>query len=113
MLVWYRDIQYGSVNHVTATTNNLPSTGSKGSLLVVDSPLDPVRRDASIIDGTTLKNMPSRAQSSNAAFQHVGHAVRSRSASSPSATSNANACTTVPALAAVTGFDDRNSYYPV
>ena len=111
MLVWYRDIQYGSVNHVTTTTNNLPSTGSKGSLLVVDSHFDPVRRDASIVDGTTLKNMPSRAQSSNAAFNTWGTHPFTE-CFQPVATSNANACTTVPALAAVTGFDDRNSYYP-
>ena len=72
MLVWYRDIQYGNVNHVTVPVFNPPSTGSKGGLLIVDSHFDPVRRDASIVDGTTLKNMPSRAQSSNAAFNTFG-----------------------------------------
>jgi immune inhibitor A len=69
MLVWYRDAQY-TVNHVTTPIFAPPSTGSKGQLLIVDSHLDPLRRfgEAAEHDSTTLKNLPSRAQSSNAAF---------------------------------------------
>jgi immune inhibitor A len=69
MLVWYRDSQY-TVNHVTAPIFAPPSTGSKGQLLIVDSHFDPLRRfgEAAEHDPTTLKNLPSRAQSSNAAF---------------------------------------------
>ena len=46
-LVWYRDTTWGDVNHVTATTTQLPSTGSKGGLLLVDSHFDPFRRTGS------------------------------------------------------------------
>ena len=44
MLVWYRDTTYGNDNMVTPTTTALPSTGSKGGLLLVDSHFDPFRR---------------------------------------------------------------------
>jgi len=70
MLVWYRDTTWGNVNHVTATTTALPSAGSKGGLLLVDSHFDPFRRqgEAAVKDPSTLNNLPSRPQSSNAAF---------------------------------------------
>ena len=53
------------------TTSKLPpSIGSKGSLLLVDSHFDPLRRTgmAAEKDPTTLKNMQGRVQTSNAAF---------------------------------------------
>ncbi len=70
MLVWYRDTSYGNFN---LTLNNLfdpPSIGSKGGLLIVDSHFDPYRRagTAAAKDPSLLDNLPSRAQSSNAAF---------------------------------------------
>ncbi len=70
MLVWYRDTTWGNNNHVTSTTTALPSTGSKGGLLLVDSHFDPFRRQgvAAQKDPTTLNNLPSRPQSSNIAF---------------------------------------------
>lgn len=70
MLVWYRDIQYGAQNHVTANTFAAPSLGSKGGLLLVDSHFEPLRRqgEAAEQDPTTLNNLPSRPQSSNVAF---------------------------------------------
>ncbi|VXB67325.1 Immune inhibitor A [Microbacterium sp. 8M] len=69
-LIWYRDTTYGSSNQVTANLTSLPSYGAKGGLLLVDSHFDPLRRtgDAAAHDGTTLHNLPSRAQTSNAAF---------------------------------------------
>jgi immune inhibitor A len=69
-LVWYRDTTYGNANHVVTNRTALPSAGSKGGLLIVDSHFDPLRRTgaAAAIDPTTLKNLPSRPQSSNAAF---------------------------------------------
>jgi immune inhibitor A len=69
-LVWYRDTTYGNANHVVTNATALPSAGSKGGLLIVDSHFDPLRRTgaAAAIDPTTLKNLPSRPQSSNAAF---------------------------------------------
>ncbi|SDZ35757.1 immune inhibitor A [Micromonospora pattaloongensis] len=70
MLVWYRDTAYGDVNHVTANSTALPSYGAKGGLLIVDSHFDPFRRqgEAAAKDPSTLDNLPSRPQSSNAAF---------------------------------------------
>ena len=74
MLVSFRDTTYGkgmdAVNHVTEDATALPSGGAKGGLLIVDSHFDPLRRhgDAATADTTTLKNLPSRPQSSNAAF---------------------------------------------
>ncbi|MGH3333439.1 MAG: immune inhibitor A domain-containing protein [Nocardioidaceae bacterium] len=70
MLVWYRDTSFGNVNHVTANSTALPSGGAKGGLLIVDSHFDPLRRTgaAAAADTSTLKNLPSRPQSSNAAF---------------------------------------------
>lgn len=69
-LVWYRDTTYGTSNQVVANQTSLPSYGAKGGLLLVDSHFDPLRRtgDAAAADPSLLKNMPSRAQSSNAAF---------------------------------------------
>jgi immune inhibitor A len=70
VLVWYRDTTYGNNNHVTANLSALPSHGTKGGLLIVDSHFDPFRRqgEAADKDPSTLNNLPSRPQSSNAAF---------------------------------------------
>jgi immune inhibitor A len=70
MLVWYRDTTYGNTNHVITNLTSLPSEGAKGGLLIVDSHFDPLRRSgaAAELDPSTLKNLPSRPQSSNAAF---------------------------------------------
>ncbi|MEV1287735.1 immune inhibitor A domain-containing protein [Micromonospora sp. NPDC049679] len=70
MLVWYRDTAFGDVNHVTANLTSTPSYGAKGGLLIVDSHFDPFRRqgEAAAKDPSTLDNIPSRPQSSNAAF---------------------------------------------
>lgn len=69
-LIWYRDTAYGDVNHVTDNLTNLPSYGAKGGLLLVDSHFDPLRRTGAeaALDPSTLKNVSTRAQSSNAAF---------------------------------------------
>jgi immune inhibitor A len=55
--------------------------------------------------------MPSRAQSSNAAFNTFG-TYPFTECFQPVPTSNTAHCTNVPALAAVTGFSDGNGYYP-
>jgi immune inhibitor A len=70
LLVWYRDTSYGEANHVLNNLTAGPSGGAKGGLLVVDSHDDPLRRtgEAAEVDTSTLKNLPSRPQSSNAAF---------------------------------------------
>ncbi|RZT82190.1 immune inhibitor A [Micromonospora violae] len=70
MLVWYRDTALGDVNHVTGQMTALPSYGAKGGLLIVDSHFDPYRRtgEAAVKDPSVTDNLPSRPQSSNAAF---------------------------------------------
>ena len=107
MLVWYRDIQYGNVNHVTVPRFDPPSIGSKGGLLIVDSHFEPDRR--TVDDGTTLRNMPSRAQSSNAAFNLFGsYPYQECIETTPYNT----ACTNIPARPAVSTFMDRFGWYP-
>lgn len=70
MLVWYRDTVYGDANHVLINVADPPSFGAKGGLLIVDSHFEPLRRTgkAAKIDPSVLDNLPSRPQSSNAAF---------------------------------------------
>ncbi|GAA3799518.1 hypothetical protein GCM10022226_18700 [Sphaerisporangium flaviroseum] len=72
MLVWLRDASYG-YNNAASNIWSLPSAGAKGQLLLVDSHFDPLRRtgEAAAIDPSALKNIPSRPQSSNAAFGFV------------------------------------------
>jgi immune inhibitor A len=55
---------------VLSNSTALPSGGAKGGLLIVDSHFDPLRRSgaAAALDPSALKNLPSRPQSSNAAF---------------------------------------------
>lgn len=69
MLVSYRDTSYTN-NHITAPLTAAPSAGAKGMLLIVDSHFDPLRRSGANadLDPSVLKNLPSRPQSSNAAF---------------------------------------------
>jgi len=74
MLVWYRDTSYGNNNHVTANTFALPSLGSKGGLLLVDSHFQPMRHTgaaAEELDGV-LDNFPVRMNSSDVAFTPWG-----------------------------------------
>jgi immune inhibitor A len=70
MLVWYRDTQYGNQNWVTVNEFAAPSAGSKGGLLLVDSHFNPFRRKGAAADAdpSTLNNIQSRPQASNAAF---------------------------------------------
>lgn len=73
LLVWYRDTSYGNDNHVTSSTWDLPSLGSKGGLLLVDAHFDPMRHTgdaaaAEAEDGEGLDNFPTRIAASDAAF---------------------------------------------
>jgi immune inhibitor A len=112
MLVWYRDAQY-TVNHVTTPIFELPSTGSKGMLLIVDSHFDPLRRfgEAAAHDPTTLKNLPSRAQSSNAAFAKRSTRQFRECIEDP-AGSYTVYCNTHAPLAGVPHFTDAQGWYP-
>ncbi|GII83163.1 protease [Sphaerisporangium siamense] len=69
LLVWLRD-EAIPLNNPASNIWTLPSPGSKGQLLLVDSHFDPLRRsgEAATVDTSVLKNIPSRPQSSNAAF---------------------------------------------
>jgi immune inhibitor A len=69
-LVWYRDTAFGNANHVLNNLTALPSGGAKGGLLIVDSHFEPLRRSGAnaAADPSITKNLPSRPQSSNAAF---------------------------------------------
>ena len=76
-LVWYRDTTYGSSNQILTNEAALPGYGAKGGLLIVDSHFNPLQRTGAAADAdpTTLNVMPSRAQSSNAAFGLVDDAA--------------------------------------
>jgi immune inhibitor A len=112
MLVWYRDAQY-TVNHVTTPIFALPSTGSKGQLLIVDSHFDPLRRsgEAAAHDPSTLKNLPSRAQSSNAAFAKRSTRQFRECVEDP-AGSYTTYCNVHAPLAGVPQFTDAKGWYP-
>ncbi|GAA4491755.1 immune inhibitor A domain-containing protein [Microbacterium panaciterrae] len=108
-LVWYRDTTYGNSNQVTTNLTSLPSYGAKGGLLLVDSHFDPLRRTgaAAEADPSLLKNLPGRAQSSNAAF--------GLQATYPFTECIADAafteyCTDIPALAPVSTFTDDQGW---
>jgi immune inhibitor A len=116
MLVWYRDTTWGNVNHVTATTTALPSTGSKGGLLIVDSHFDPLRREglAADKDPSTLNNLPSRPQSSNAAFteqQQRTYPFRECFELLP-AEPFSSYCTDYKAMQGISVFTDAQGWYP-
>ncbi|MEJ3405168.1 immune inhibitor A domain-containing protein [Rathayibacter sp. YIM 133350] len=114
-LVWYRDTTFGdgddAVNHVTENLTALPSGGAKGGLLIVDSHFDPLRRtgEAAAHDPSTLKNLPSRANSSNDAF---GTQRTYPFKECISDASYKEYCTQVPALPAVKTFTDNKGWVP-
>jgi immune inhibitor A len=113
MLVWYRDTTYGGTNHVTANLTALPSYGSKGGLLIVDSHFDPLRRagEAAVKDPTTLDNLPSRPQSSNAAFTVQATYPFQECFEAPNEPYS-EYCTSFGALPAVSAFTDAQGWYP-
>ena len=114
MLVWYRDTTWGNVNHVTATTTALPSYGSKGGLLLVDSHFDPFRREgvAADKDPSTLNNLPSRPQSSNVAFGlHPTYPFRECFELLPSEPFSSY-CTDFGAQPGLSTFTDSLGWYP-
>lgn len=116
MLVWYRDTTYGNSNNITANVTSLPSYGSKGGLLLVDSHFDPLRRSgaaaAAPFDTTTLKNLPSRPQSSNNAFGLRPTYPFTECLTPALELSSPVACTSFPAQAPVGTFSDSRGWYP-
>jgi immune inhibitor A len=111
-LVWYRDTSYGDANHVLNNLTNLPSAGAKGGLLIVDSHFDPLRRSGAnaALDTSLLKNLPSRPQSSNAAFNLVG--TYPFQECSAKADFTGEACNTFGKQSAVKSFTDDKGWYP-
>ncbi|OKI47180.1 immune inhibitor A domain-containing protein [Micromonospora sp. CB01531] len=113
MLVWYRDTVLGDVNHVTAQLTSLPSYGAKGGLLIVDSHNEPLRRqgEAAVKDPSVLDNLPSRPQSSNAAFS-LNPTYPFKECLEAADEPYSEYCTQFPAQAAVSGFSDAKGWYP-
>ncbi|RZL71335.1 MAG: M6 family metalloprotease domain-containing protein [Rhodococcus sp. (in: high G+C Gram-positive bacteria)] len=111
-LVWYRDTSYGDANHVLNNLTDLPSTGAKGGLLIVDSHFDPLRRTGANAanDTSTLKNLPSRPQSSNAAFNLFGSYAFRECTTKPDFTNEA--CNRFGSQRAVRSFTDDRGWYP-
>ncbi|WP_409073059.1 immune inhibitor A domain-containing protein [Micromonospora chalcea] len=113
MLVWYRDTQLGDVNHVTAQMTALPSYGAKGGLLIVDSHNDPLRRKGTAAekDPSVLKNLPSRPQSSNAAFG-LKPTYPFKECLEAADEPYSEYCTKFGPQAPVKGFTDAKGWYP-
>ncbi|GLW96839.1 protease [Microtetraspora sp. NBRC 16547] len=110
LLVWYRDTSRAA-NNVADSNFDLPSVGPKGQLLLVDSHFEPLRRtgEAATKDPSTLKNLPSRPQSSNAAFNFVGTYPFKECIEGEPFTAY---CTSFPKQAAVQEFTDAKGWYP-
>jgi immune inhibitor A len=99
---------------VVANTTALPSAGSKGGLLLVDSHFDPFRRQgvAADKDPSTLNNLPSRPQSSNIAFGlRPTYPFRECYEALP-AEPFSEYCTDFGAQAPVSKFTDTKGWYP-
>ncbi|MEU5939486.1 immune inhibitor A domain-containing protein [Micromonospora sp. NPDC047548] len=113
MLVWYRDTVLGNVNHVTAQMTALPSYGAKGGLLIVDSHFDPLRRqgEAAVKDPSVLDNLPSRPQSSNAAFS-LNRTYPFKECLEAADEPYSEYCTNFAAEAPVPAFTDAKGWYP-
>ncbi|GAA1058801.1 immune inhibitor A domain-containing protein [Agromyces bracchium] len=111
-LVWYRDTTYGNSNQILSNEAALPSYGAKGGLLIVDSHFDPLQRTGAAADAdpTTLNVMPSRAQSSNAAFGLTKTHPFTECFTGADLT--VEYCTDVPALPAVSTFTDDQGWVP-
>ncbi|MCW3818362.1 immune inhibitor A [Micromonospora sp. DR5-3] len=113
MLVWYRDTVLGDVNHVTAQLTSLPSYGAKGGLLIVDSHNEPLRRqgEAAVKDPSVLDNLPSRPQSSNAAFS-LNPTYPFKECLEAAGEPYSEYCTNFRAQAPVPAFSDARGWYP-
>ena len=115
MLVWYRDTSYGNDNHVTSDTFGLPSLGSKGGLLLVDSHFDPMRHTgaaaAEYTDGEDdLENFPTRMNASDVAFTTWGTYAAEDCFSGE--TPADIFCTTYGNRGVVEEFTDAKGWYP-
>ncbi|MFF0308552.1 immune inhibitor A domain-containing protein [Streptosporangium sp. NPDC004379] len=112
LLVWYRDSTYTN-NSIVNNLDLAPSIGSKGSLLLVDSHFDPLRRngEAAEKDPTVLKNLPGRMQSSNAAFSFGKTYPFTECIEGPNEPFSAY-CSKLPAENGVREFTDAKTWVP-
>ncbi|WP_283136967.1 immune inhibitor A domain-containing protein [Rhizohabitans arisaemae] len=112
LLVWYRDAAY-AVNHVVANQFAAPSIGSKGTLLIVDSHFEPLRRTgvAAEKDTSVLKNLAARPQASNSAFT-FGQTHPMRECLEAPGEPFSEYCTDFGRLPAVKEFTDAKTWYP-
>ncbi|MEU9835706.1 immune inhibitor A domain-containing protein [Streptosporangium sp. NPDC048047] len=112
LLVWYRDSTYTN-NSIVGNLDLAPSIGSKGSLLLVDSHFDPLRRNGAGAekDPTVLKNLPGRMQTSNAAFSFGKTYPFTECIEGPGEPFSAY-CSKLPAQNGVREFTDAKTWYP-
>ncbi|WP_328808268.1 immune inhibitor A domain-containing protein [Nonomuraea antri] len=112
LLVWYRDSTYTN-NTLVPNLTLPPSLGSKGSLLLVDSHYEPLRRTgvAAEKDTTLRKNMDGRTQSSNAAFSFRKTYPLKECLEAPNEPFS-EYCTQLPAQKGVPHFTDAKTWYP-
>jgi immune inhibitor A len=113
MLVWYRDTSYGNLNLTLNNVFDPPSFGTKGGLLIVDSHFDPYRRQgvAADKDPSRLNNLPSRPQSSNAAFS-LRKTNAFRECFEAPGEPFSGYCTDFGRLPGVSKFTDAKGWYP-
>ncbi|HEX4815874.1 MAG TPA: immune inhibitor A domain-containing protein [Nonomuraea sp.] len=112
LLVWYRDSTYVN-NNVAGTLQAPPSLGPKGSLLVVDSHFEPLRRTGAAAekDPSLQKNLQGRPQSSNAAFG-FGKTYPFKECIEAEDEPFSAYCTDLPAQNGVKTFTDAKTWYP-
>lgn len=112
LLVWYRDSTYTN-NSLAGNLEAAPSIGSKGTLLLVDSHFDPLRRtgDAAAKDPTRHKNMEGRTQTSNAAFSFT-KTYPLKECLEAAGEPFSEYCTELKGLAGVRTFTDAKTWYP-
>lgn len=112
MLVWLRDASYTD-NALLPNMEEPPSLGAKGSLLLVDSHFDPLRRKgaAAAKDPDPRDNLPGRVQSSNAAFT-FGPTYPFTECLEAEGEPFREYCTKFPPQKGVTLFTDAKTWYP-
>lgn len=112
LLVWYRDSTYTN-NSLVPNLQLPPSIGSKGSLLLVDSHYEPLRRTGTAAekDPTRHKNMEGRSQTSNAAFSFTRTYPFKECLEAPDEPFS-EYCTDVKPLKGVPNFTDAKTWYP-
>lgn len=112
LLVWYRDSTF--VNN--SLVNNLelpPSIGSKGTLMIVDSHYEPLRRTgvAAEKDGELRDNLQGRVQTGNAAFS-FGKTYPFTECVEAAGEPFSEYCTQIGAQRGVPEFTDAKTWYP-